>query len=138
MRPPKLASLVLALACVASASCGGTSGGGSTVATTDAAEDTLVSASDASDPSDVAVGDTSGTDTATTSDAPSDAVALGPYPGGPYGTNEGDVLADLQWEGYVDELGDAPAKSKPYGTTSMSAIRSTGRRYALVHLAEFL
>lgn len=130
MRSPRLSSWVAALACVASAACGGGSSGGTIAATNDAAEEVLV---DASDPGDVAAADT-----ATASDAPSDAVALGPYPSGPYGTNEGDVLADLQWEGYVDELGDAPAKTKPYVTTSMGAIRNSGRRYALVHLAEFL
>lgn len=133
MRNPKLRSLMAALACVASVACGGSGGDGATVATTDAAADSFVDASDASEPADVAAADT-----ATAGDAPSDAVVLGPYPSGPYGTNEGDVLADLQWEGYVDELGDAPAKTKPYVTTSMGAIRNSGRRYALVHLAEFL
>lgn len=130
MRASELASLVLV--CAASAACGG---GSTSVTQTDAAEDVVV---DATDPGDVATADTATTDTATANDAPSDAVALGPYPSGPYGTNEGDVLADLQWEGYVDEIGDAPAKTKPYVTTSMGAIRSSGRRYALVHLAEFL
>ncbi len=134
MRHSNLALGALALLCAASIACGG--GSATTPATTtDAAEETLV---DASDPGDVAVNDTATTDTAAATDAPSDAVALGPYPSGPYGTNEGDVLANLQWEGYVDELGDAPAKTKPYVTTSMAAIRSSGRRYALVHLAEFL
>jgi hypothetical protein len=137
MRSPKLTSSVLVFAVAASAACGGGSSSGTIAATNDAAEEVLV---DASDPGDVAAADTNGpaADTATASDALSDAVALGPYPSGPYGTNEGDVLADLKWEGYVDEIGDAPAKTKPYVTTSMSAIRSTGRRYALVHLAEFL
>jgi hypothetical protein len=115
------------LACaLAIAACSGSDGATST-APADANDDVVADASD-----DVSA------DTLTASDAGDDAAALGPYPAGPYGTNEGNVLADLQWEGYVDETGDAPAKSKPYGATSMGAIRSSGRRYALVHLAEFL
>ncbi len=65
------------------------------------------------------------------------AVAVGPYPAGPYGIARGDVLANLAWEGYTNPDGLRVSTMYPWGATSMQAIRETGRGYAMVHLSEF-
>lgn len=65
------------------------------------------------------------------------AVAVGPYPAGPYGTARGDVLENLAWEGYTNPDGLRVSTMYPWGATSMQAIRETGRGYAMVHLSEF-
>lgn len=64
-------------------------------------------------------------------------VSVGPYPAGPYGRNMGDVLANLEWEGYVNLAGGVVSTMRPYGPTSLQAMRETGRRYAMVHVSEF-
>ena len=63
---------------------------------------------------------------------------VGPYPAGPYGNAMGDVIANLSWEGYVNTTGGAVSTTRPYTPTSMQAQRMLGRRYALVHVSEFL
>lgn len=68
-------------------------------------------------------------------DAP---MTAGPYPEGPYGSREGTVLANLEWEGYVNELGQERSTALTFGPTSLQDLRGDGRGYALVHLAEFL
>lgn len=68
-------------------------------------------------------------------DAP---MTAGPYPEGPYGSREGTVLANLEWEGYVNELGQERSTTLSFGPTSLQDLRGDGRGYALVHLAEFL
>jgi hypothetical protein len=75
-------------------------------------------------------------DTSTTSDATSDA-ALGPYPAGPYGSKEGDVIANLSWMGYENDAADVVSNTKPYAPYSMDAVRRSGRSYALVHVSDF-
>ena len=105
------------------------------------ASDTLV-AGDSTPPPDTAGtdatrSDTAGTDTAGTDTATGTDAALGPYPAGPYGGKEGDTVANLQWEGYQDDAADVVASTKPYGKYSMDAARRSGRRYALLHVAEF-
>lgn len=72
------------------------------------------------------------------SDAPSD-VGFGPYPPAPYGNKVGDVMANLVWEGYVNDLADAISNTKPYvASTSMDALRKKASKgYALVHVSEF-
>ncbi len=65
------------------------------------------------------------------------AATVGPYPAGPYGNREGDVLANLSWEGYTNLAGRAVSTTLPYGPTSMQAVRETGRRYGIVHVSEF-
>jgi hypothetical protein len=82
---------------------------------------------DARDVSDVA-------DARDASDAPP---AVGPYPAGPYGNREGDVLANLAWEGYQNLEGRAVSTTLPYGPVTLQSIRETGRHYALVHISEF-
>lgn len=60
-----------------------------------------------------------------------------PYPSGPYGIEEGDVVADMELEGYVNLEADAISNTKPYTDTSLEALRRTGRCYAVVHVSEF-
>ena len=59
------------------------------------------------------------------------------YPAGPYGNTIGAVIPPLGWVGYSNPLGDALASTRPYAPYSMDALRLSGRRYALVHVAEF-
>ena len=101
----------------------------------DAAPDVATAAdvSDASDVRDV----TDASDVRDVTDASDGAVSVGPYPAGPYGIREGDVLANLSWEGYQNLAGTAVSTTLPYGPISMQTIRETGRHYALVHLSEF-
>lgn len=92
-----------------------------------------------------APGDRGATDTGVTTDrgavgdvAMADTgVSVGPYPAGPYGIREGDVLRDLEWEGYVNLTGGVISTMQPYGRTNLQAMRETGRRYAIVHVSEF-
>lgn len=74
-------------------------------------------------------------DVVAAADAP---MTAGPYPEGPYGSREGSVLANLEWEGYVNELGQERSTALTFGPTSLQDLRGDGRGYALVHLAEFL
>ena len=60
------------------------------------------------------------------------------YPAGPYGNNVGDVIANLAWEGYVNEKGDAQSDSKPYVDYSTDAMRKSGAKYGLIHISAFL
>ena len=60
------------------------------------------------------------------------------YPTGPYGNRMGSVLANLTWEGYVNPTGAAVSNTLPYTTTSLQALRGSGRGYAMVHVSEFL
>jgi hypothetical protein len=63
---------------------------------------------------------------------------FGPYPAGPYGNKVGDVVANLAFEGYVNDLADALSSTKPYGATSMDALRKKAPKgYGLVHVSEF-
>jgi len=62
---------------------------------------------------------------------------VGPYPAGPYGRGEGQTLANLSWEGYINLDGAVVSTMRPYGATSMQAVRETGRAYAVVHVSEF-
>ena len=62
---------------------------------------------------------------------------VGPYPAGPYGTAQGDILANEQWVGYVNPTGNVVSTTLPFTMTSMQDMRMLGRRYALVHLSEF-
>lgn len=82
--------------------------------------------------------DTSSSADATSADAASapDATAeagVGAYPAGPYGSNQGDTLEDLQLDGYANTAGTQLSTMVPFGAVSMQSLRQTGRRYALVH-----
>jgi hypothetical protein len=59
--------------------------------------------------------------------------SVGAYPAGPYGSNEGDTLEDLQMDGYLNTAGMPLSTMLPFGAVSMQSLRQTGRRYALVH-----
>jgi hypothetical protein len=86
---------------------------------------------------DVMTADAATDRTAVTDAAPDMLAMVGPYPAGPYGRAMGNVLANLEWEGYVNLDGAVVSSMLTYGPTSMQAIRETGRRYGLVHLSEF-
>ena len=60
-----------------------------------------------------------------------------PYPAGPYGNAKGDIVANMDLEGYVNLDADAISNTKPYVDTSLEALRRTGRCYAMVHVSEF-
>ncbi|MFO0560646.1 MAG: hypothetical protein U0269_21705 [Polyangiales bacterium] len=71
-------------------------------------------------------------DASTGSDAGAEA-SVGAYPAGPYGSNEGETLEDLQMDGYLNTAGMPLSTMLPFGAVSMQSLRQTGRRYALVH-----
>jgi hypothetical protein len=75
---------------------------------------------------------TSVPDASSVPDAAQDA-SVGAYPAGPYGSNEGQTLEDLQIEGYLNASGGALSTMSPFGPVSMQSLRQTGRRFALVH-----
>ncbi|HZS40517.1 MAG TPA: hypothetical protein VFF06_26980 [Polyangia bacterium] len=66
------------------------------------------------------------------------ATMSGGYPAGPYGANIGDTFPLLTWQGYRDDLADAVATTKTYGTYSSDDIRLSGRKYAMIHTADFI
>ena len=70
--------------------------------------------------------------------SPVDANTPSPSPAGPYGSAVGQVVADLAWEGYVNEAHDQVSTALPFGPTSAGALRATGAPFALVHLSGFL
>lgn len=67
-----------------------------------------------------------------------DASAVGPYPEGPYGDAMGNVLQGLEWEGFDNPTGEGVSNTRPYGPLSLQDVRARGRRYAIVHVSEFL
>jgi len=60
-----------------------------------------------------------------------------PYPSGPYGTEVGQVLANVAFEGFVNPSGTGLAIDQPYTATSMAELRASARGYGLVFVAEF-
>ncbi|MEI8256555.1 MAG: hypothetical protein WCJ30_12855 [Deltaproteobacteria bacterium] len=72
---------------------------------------------------------------ASASDA-ADASGAAAYPAGPYGTAVGQVLANLNWVGYVNSDGAMVSSALPYGPTSLDALRQ-GHHYGLIHISEF-
>lgn len=140
---------VFAVAAIASSSCGGSSD--SSAPSVEPHDDGVLADAELDAVVDSLVGDSlSPLDSTTTTDAPlgvdvaSEAdtsavgdTSLGAYPAGPYGNKEGSVIANLQWVGYVNDAADSLADTKPLGPYSMDAARRSGRRYALLHVAEF-
>ncbi len=59
------------------------------------------------------------------------------YPSGPYGTEVGQVLANVAFEGFVNPSGTDLAINQPYTATSMAELRGSARGYGLVFVAEF-
>jgi hypothetical protein len=72
-------------------------------------------------------------------DVVADVDMFGAYPSGPYGNGVGQVMANLAWEGYVNDLGGAISTTKPYvASTNMDQLRKKAPKgYALVHVSEF-
>lgn len=65
-------------------------------------------------------------------------MATAGYPPGPYGNSVGDTFPPISWVGYYDPDSDAVATSKPYAPWSSDQQRLAGRRYALIHVSEFI
>ncbi|HEX3596272.1 MAG TPA: hypothetical protein VHU80_14280 [Polyangiaceae bacterium] len=60
------------------------------------------------------------------------------YPRGHYGTQVGDILPFLRWQGYVDASGDGGLVSDgPFSAYSSDDMRRSGKRLALLHVADF-
>jgi hypothetical protein len=70
-------------------------------------------------------------------DKSSGGAGLGAYPAEPYGHNVGDVMPNLQWEGYVNETAEGVATAQPFVPYSMDDVRRSGKPYAFVHVSEF-
>ncbi|MBI5514071.1 MAG: hypothetical protein HY909_09910 [Deltaproteobacteria bacterium] len=89
---------------------------------------------------DTARADTAAADTAmadaTRPDTTTEDGGVLPYPPGPYGNREGQILADLRLDGYVNLAADRVSTELPFVQTSMAALRGRGRGYGLVHLSE--
>lgn len=49
----------------------------------------------------------------------------------------GCVMPNMQWIGYVDDAADALATTKPYVPYSLDDVRKSGKRYAMINIAEF-
>jgi hypothetical protein len=62
----------------------------------------------------------------------------GSYPPGPYGNTVGATVAPIVWQGYADNLADAVATTKPYGMYGTDDMFRSGRRYAMLHLSDFI
>lgn len=60
------------------------------------------------------------------------------YPAGPYGIKEGDTFPNLVWAGYANWNGDAISTTKTFGPVSMDDARKSGKKYAIINLAETL
>lgn len=121
---------MLVLGCGSSSDDAGSTTPDSSSTDTAVADDTGSSAEDSSSP----------VDTGSLADATDNGVdPFGAYPAGPYGNKVGDVMANLQWEGYVNTLADALSNTKPYvASTSMDKLRRDAKKgYALVHVSEF-
>jgi hypothetical protein len=81
-------------------------------------------------------GSSSGTDAAAVS---------GPYPSGPYcaaaGSNGtlpvGCVVPNMSWIGYDNETANELSTMEPYATYTLDDARRSGKRYAMINVAEF-
>lgn len=77
-------------------------------------------------------------DAMASADANADADLFGAYPSGGYGNAIGDVVANLAWEGYENDLADSIASTKPYVKTDLDALRRKAPKgYAMIHVSEF-
>jgi hypothetical protein len=81
-----------------------------------------------------ATSDVAGSDVATTDTSSND----GAYPSGPYGSNAGDVIASLDWQGYVVPDANVVANTTTFTMTSLAQLRLLPNKgYALVHVSDF-
>lgn len=93
------------------------------------------SASDAS--FDASTTDVGAHDGAAPEAAPTDATSA-TYPSGPYGSNAGDIIASLDWQGYVVPEANVVANTTTFTTTSLAQLRLLPNKgYALVHVSDF-
>jgi hypothetical protein len=73
----------------------------------------------------------------TGSDAASDADVSG-YPPGPYGNAQGEVLADLELDGYLRHESSGLAYQASFGRVRLSDVRTSApTAYALIHISGF-
>jgi hypothetical protein len=49
----------------------------------------------------------------------------------------GCVMPNMQWIGYVNDAADALSTTKPYVSYSLDDARKSGKKYAMVNIAEF-
>ena len=125
-------------ACALLLACGGSDEPTSTAKDTGSAGTDTDVVLDSGDDTGVATDTGVGTDTGTAPDVGGDADPWGAgYPAGPYGINAGQVLAGLDWEGYVNDKADAVSTTKPFVPTSLDKLRRKGN-YGILHVAEFL
>jgi hypothetical protein len=61
----------------------------------------------------------------------------GDYPPGPYGTQLGDVVANLQLRGYVNDTAEGLANAQPLVDVSFDDVRKSCKGYALVHVSDY-
>ncbi len=59
------------------------------------------------------------------------------YPDGPYGNDVGDTIANLAWEGHVNDTADVSSDQKPFVDYGTDGMRKSGRKYGLIHLSAF-
>ena len=57
------------------------------------------------------------------------------YPAGPYGNEVGDTIANLAWEGYVNDTGAVSSDTLPYVDYGTDAMRKSGKAYGLIHIS---
>lgn len=135
MRLPWVSTLVLLAACAAPGAPDAVGGRADASPAADAASDAepdALATSDVPVRPDVPVGADAPAAEAAVDAAPS------AYPAGPYGSAVGSVVADLRWEGYVNDAHEDVSTQLGFGPTSMGAARATGAPFALVHLSGFL
>ncbi len=65
------------------------------------------------------------------------AINWGPYPAGPYGHDVGSTIADLHWEGFVNETGGVSSDQLPITDYGTDAMRKSGKPYGLIHVSAF-
>jgi hypothetical protein len=60
------------------------------------------------------------------------------YPPGPYGREVGEVIANYEFEGYVNYTADALSTTKPFvASWTMDDLRKSGKPYAFLHVSQF-
>jgi hypothetical protein len=130
----------------ASGSSGGTSGASSssTSGGTSSSGGSTSGGSSSSGTSSSGSGTSSG-GSSTSSSSGGGSIDAGPYPAGPYcqpagsGGNlpAGCVLPNATWIGYSDPTGTVQASTAPYANYTLEDARNTGKRYAMINVAEF-
>lgn len=76
--------------------------------------------------------------TAGTGAGGSGGTASAQYPAGPYGKAVGDVMQNYSFHGYVNDDGTALSSTLTQSDFDLQAVRASGKRYALIHLATYI